>query len=306
MIPLPVANCNLASGPAKNTLPSLKFKVFPSPRTFIVPDPPVTTRMLGACKSVWVSDSFAAKFVARTLNSLNGGVYLTVFSLIPIKLGRAGNSAASWSCGLKVRADVNSSMLSLLARGQKPVFRTLSDRAMHSRISPDSQAWILSAGTQTAWPGSNVMKFISSEATRSPLSESEYCSLNLSKRLGMYWFFSPSSDRGMAFRFLTTSETVFDEICSRVRQTSLKIPSLTTSCWGKIVWRGPNLNMSASSPMGLKPTNSSNLVNATAISGLWLVSPNLMGSCAWSFSANFLSGCSCRGRAFAKERIWFG
>jgi hypothetical protein len=38
---------------------------------------------------------------------------------------------------------------------------------------------------------------------------------------------------------------------------------------------------------------------------LWLVSLNLMGSCAWSCSANFLSGCSCSGRAFAKERIWF-
>lgn len=39
--------------------------------------------------------------------------------------------------GENVKAAVKSSIESLSARGQKPVFRTLSERAMHSTMSPE-------------------------------------------------------------------------------------------------------------------------------------------------------------------------
>lgn len=55
---------------------------------------------------------------------------------------------------------------------------------------------------------------------------------------------------------------------------------------------------------GFQPTKTSNLERATAISGLWFVSPNFSGSFLWSSAARSLSGWIWRGRALAMERIW--
>jgi len=54
---------------------------------------------------------------------------------------------------------------------------------------------------------------------------------------------------------------------------------------------------------GFHPTKTSNLPRATAISGLWLASPNFSGSCLWKFAARSLSGWIWSGKALSMDRI---
>lgn len=67
--------------------------------------------------------------------------------------------------------------------------------------------------------------------------------------------------------------------------------------------RGFSLKRASISLSGFQPAKSSNLERATAISGLWLVSPYFFGSCLCNFSASFRSGWIWRGSALEKESI---
>ena len=68
-----------------------------------------------------------------------------------------GRRAWSEECGEKVSAETKVSMLERWAGGQKPLFKTLSERAMHSIMSPERYAWMPSAGMLIAEPGGRVM-----------------------------------------------------------------------------------------------------------------------------------------------------
>lgn len=98
--------------------------------------------------------------------------------------------------------------------------------------------------------------------------------------------------------------TVSGVALSKVLHTCRRV-SLLKSVWeGTNFSSGCSLNRAWIWGSGLKPAKSSNLESAIAISGLWFVSPNFLGSLACSLAARSRSGWIWRGRALLKERIY--
>lgn len=145
-----------------------------------------------------------------------------------------------------------------------------------------------------------------SRATRFPGSDLSYCSARRGSNSGMYVSF-PKSLGGVFFNISYTSTISSSEaerilpttsfsvsplncVCESLRNLDFRIGMVVNSCW--------------ISGSGFHPTKTSNCPRATAISGLWLASPNFSGSFLWSFAARSLSGWIWRGRALAIESIW--
>lgn len=114
----------------------------------------------------------------------------------------------------------------------------------------------------------------------------------------------PNWDSGRFWRSLIVEATVLGEALSRALQTWRRVSSLKWVWEGTKGSRGFSLKRAWIWLRGFQPAKSSNLESAIAISGLWFVSPNFLGSFSCSLAASERSGWIWRGRALLKERIW--
>lgn len=144
-----------------------------------------------------------------------------------------------------------------------------------------------------------------SSATRFPGSDLSYCSAKRGSNSGMYVCF-PQSLTSVFFND-SYSSTISSSDAERILPTTSFSVSPLKCVSELLVNRDLRMGMVVKScwisGSGFQPTKTSNFPRATAISGLWLASPNFSGSFLWSLAARPLSGWIWRGRALAIERI---
>lgn len=114
----------------------------------------------------------------------------------------------------------------------------------------------------------------------------------------------PNWDSGRDCSSLIVDATVSGDALSRALHTCRRVSSLKWDWEGTNFSSGFSLNRAWIWVSGLKPAKSSNFESAIAISGLWFLSPNLLGSLACSLAERSRSGWIWRGRALLKERIY--